>query len=338
MMPVPPSLTHGFRLLVTLICLSLFLGGCGYSDEMHERQTWRKLLWYEKYGELDQAIDQAYVERQKGKLSSNRLRGRFWELQQTDASFAPRFDAWVTNRKSAHAYLARGWFRLERAGKLRGDGPFRGIPPNRVAAMRDLALLGSEDMAQALTKEPLCAMCVGGQMYANILLGQSDPALIDLAVSLDPKLWQPFGLQLMSLSPQWGGSDSAMEDFINAMEQRGIDRKILDQLQARRLFQLGLNAQYGTRDYAEARQIYEQALTYFADSDVLKNLAELYAMEGDSAKAASLLERDLAENDEWDLYSIEALAQAYFAGGRESDGKRMLRRRAELFSRYSNGE
>lgn len=337
-MSVPSSLLQDFRLLATLSCLALFLGGCGYSDEMHQRQTWRKLLWYEKYGELDQAIDQAYVERQKGKLSSNRLRGRFWELEQTDANFAPRFDAWVANRQSAHAYLARGWYRLERARKLRGDGPFRGIPPNRVAAMRDLALLGSEDMAQALTKEPLCAMCVGGQMYANILLGQSDPALIDLAVSLDPKLWQPFGLQLMSLSPQWGGSDSAMEDFINAMEQRGIDRKILDQLQARRLFQLGLNAQYGTRDYAEARQIYEQALTYFADSDVLKNLAELYAMEGDSAKAASLLERDLAENDEWDLYSIEALAQAYFAGGRESDGKRMLRRRAELFSRYSNGE
>lgn len=201
MMPVPPSLPHGFRLLAALICLSLVLGGCGYSDEMHQRQTWRKLLWYEKYDELDQAL------------------------------------------------------------------------------------------------------------------------------SLDPKLWQPFGLQLMSLSPQWGGSDGAMVDFIDDMERRGIDRKILDQLQARRLFQLGLNAQYGTRDHAEARQIYEQALTYIADTNVLKNLAELHAAQGDHAKAVSLLEKDLAENDESDLYSIEALARSYFAEGRDKDGKRMPRRR-----------
>lgn len=338
MMPAPLSLTHSFHTLSALICLCLILGGCGYSDEMHQRQTLRKLLWNGKYIELDKAIDQAYVERQKGKLSSNRLRGRFWQLQQTDSNFAARFDAWVANRESAHAYLARGWYRLEQASKIRGDGPFRSIPVQRVTAMRDLAMLGTEDMAQALRKDPLCAMCVSGQIYANLLLGQADPTLLDTAISLDPKLWQPFALHLMSLSPQWGGSDGAMTDFIDKMERRGIDRSILDQLQARRLFQLGLILQYSTRDFAGAQEKYEQAIAYFADSDALKNLAELHAARGNHAKAASLLEKDLSENDEWDLYSIEALAQAYFADGRESEGNRMLRRRAELYSRYRNGE
>lgn len=338
MMPAPLSLPQSYRTLAALICLCLVLGGCGYSDEMHQRQTLRKLLWHGKFVELDQAIDQAYRERQKGKLSSNRLRGRFWELQQTDSNFAARFDAWVANRESAHAYLARGWYRLEQASKIRGDGPFRSIPAQRVTAMRDLALRGTEDMAQALRKDPLCAMCVSGQIYANLLLGQTDPTLLDTAISLDPKLWQPFALHLMSLSPQWGGSDGAMTGFIDEMEQRGIDRSILDRLQARRLFQLGLILQYGTRDFAGAQEKYEQAIAYFADSDALKNLAEIHAARGNHAKAASLLERNLSENDEWDLYSIEALAQAYFADGRESDGNRMLRRRAELYSRYRNGE
>lgn len=338
MMPVSPSLPRQFRAFAAFICLCLVLGGCGYSDEMHERQTWRKLLWYEKYGELDQLIDQAYVERQKGKLSSNRLRGRFWQLQQTDASFAPRFDAWVARQNSAHAYLARGWFRLQQASNIRGDGPASDVSAQNMASMRTLLTEAKADLAQSLLKDPLCAMCVGGEIYANTLLGKRDPGLIDQALSLDPNLWQPLAEHLVSLSTQWGGSDEAMERFISDMEARGYSKTILDRLNALRLFQQGLILQYDDHDVARAIEKYELAVSYAPNPNALQNLAELYAEQGRFEKASAALERNLRENDPWDLYSIEALAQTYFAQGRESDGKKMLDKRNELISRYSNGE
>ena len=85
-----------------------------YSDELHQRHTWLKLLWVEQYAELEKAIAEAYAQREQGAVSSNTLRGRFWQLQHADASFAPKFDAWVTQEKSAHAYLARGLNLLQR--------------------------------------------------------------------------------------------------------------------------------------------------------------------------------------------------------------------------------
>jgi tetratricopeptide (TPR) repeat protein len=335
-----PQNTWSIRLslIVRLFLVCLALSGCGYSDELSHRHKLLKLLWTEQYQELDQAIADAYGERRKGKLSSNQLRTRFWQLQHADTSFAGRFDQWVSRQDSAHAYLARGWFRLQQASKARGDGSLGGVSPDRLATMQSMLQAGTEDLRQALLRDPLCAMCVGGEIYANIYLGERDPSLIEKALSIDPKLWQPFAAHLISLSPQWGGSDEEMSAFISSMQERGSSKEIMDHLHALRYFQLGVAEQYGRSGSDKAIELYERALSYAPNSDALKNVAELYAARGWHAKAEAALERNLRENDEWDLYTIEALARVYFAQGKTREGEKMNRKREELISRFRRGE
>ncbi len=320
------------------VMAALVVGSCGYSDELHERHTLVKLLWDERYAELDQAITQAYKQREKGKLSSNQLRTRIWQLQSVAPAFSPRFDNWVARQGSSHAYLARGWFRLEQASKTRGDGLASGIPPERLAKVRELAELAIDDMQQALAKDSRCAMCIGGEIFANLYLGRRDDELVERAHLIDPALWQPVAAHFISLYPQWGGSEEEMKAFILHMETLKGTEKTVQRLNAVFYFRRGLTQQFGYRDYAEAIKEYETAISYFPDSYALKNVAVMYSTQGKHDMAAAALERNLRENDEWDLYTIEALAQAHFAQGKDGEGKKMMKRRDELLRRFRNGE
>lgn len=321
-----------------IVLATLLLGSCGYSDDLHQRQTLVKLLWQEQYAELDKAISQAYVERGKGKISSNRLYTRFWQLQHVDPAFTPRFDRWVASQGSAHAYLARGWFRLEQARKIRGDGLARDISPDRFARVRELAQASVEDFHQALKKDPLCALCVGGEIDANLYLGKRDPELIETALSLDSNLWQPVAAHFVALYPQWGGSEEEMSAFIQRIETLKGPGKAVRHLNALFHFRRGLDQQFDAMNFPEAIKEYETAISYHPDEFALKNVAKLYSLQGRHDLAAAALERNLRENDEWDLYSIEALAQAYFAQGKNRDAEKMMNKRDELFRRYRNGE
>jgi tetratricopeptide (TPR) repeat protein len=320
------------------VMAALLLGSCGYSDELHQRHSLLKLLWEERYAELDQAITQAYRERDKGKLSSNQLRTRIWQLQSVAPDFAPRFDSWVARQQSSHAYLARGWYRIEQASKIRGDGPASGVPPDRYAKVRELAELGIEDMRQALAKDSRCAMCIGGEIFANLYLGRRDDELLERAFLIDPTLWQPVAAHFISLYPQWGGSEEEMKAFIHRMGTLTRAEKVVQRLNAMFYFQRGLIQQFELRDYMAAIKEYETAISYFPDSFALKNIATIYSNQGRYDKAAEALERNLRDNDEWDLYTIEALAQAYFAQGKRGEGEKMIKRRVELLTRFRNGE
>ncbi|MBS1198892.1 MAG: hypothetical protein H6R18_2677 [Proteobacteria bacterium] len=337
-MLIPIPIEKNISKLLAVIFVVLLLGGCGYSDELHSRHVLLKLLWTEQYAELDRAIAQAYQEKEKGKLSSNRLRGRFWQLQNADPAFESKFNGWVNAQKSAHAYLARGLFWLERANKLRGDNVASQIPSDRMEKVHELAQRAVDDLHLAREKDTRCAMCVGGEIWANLLLGQHDPELIENALSLDRSLWQPVASHFISLYPQWGGSEEQMSAFIKKMETQAEKEQIVPRLNAMFYFRRGLIQQYDHRNYPEAIKEYEMAVSYYPNDFALKNLAELYMLQGDTQKAVIALEKNLEANDPWDLYSIEALAQAYFAQGEEGKGKRMMKKRDELLTRFRNGE
>ena len=334
-MSLPFSRLPGFLLAVMV---ALVVGSCGYSDELHERHTLVKLLWEERYAELDQAIAQAYKEREKSRLSSNQLRTRIWQLQSVAPAFEPRFDNWVARQGSSHAHLARGWFRLEQASKTRGDGPASGIPPGRYDKVRELAQAGVDDLHQALSKDSRCAMCIGGEIFANLYLGRRDDELVERAFLIDRTLWQPVAAHFISLYPQWGGSEEEMQAFIQHMGTLKGTEKFVQRLNAMLHFQRGLAQQFTYRDSAEAIREYETAISHFPDSYALKNVAVMYSTQGQHDKAAAALERNLRENDEWDLYTIEALAQAYFAQGKRGEGDKMMKKRDELVRRFRNGE
>lgn len=309
-----------------------------YSDELHERHTWLKLLWIEQYAELDKTIADAYVQREKGTINSDRLRSRFWQLQQADGNFEPKLNAWVEQQNSAHAHLARGLYWLQRAENLRGSGPAREVSAEIMEQVRQLARRGVEDLQKALDLDAHCAMCVGGKIWAAYFLGLSDPSLVDKALVLDPTLGQPVIAHFGLLYPQWGGSEKEMTAFIQKMEAVPETARFTPRLHAMFYFRRGLVLHAEGKDIPAAIEAYETAIGYFPDSDALKNVAELYLRQGKPAKATQALERNLEENDAWDLYTLEALAQAYFGQGDSAKGKAMLEKRNELIARFRNGE
>ena len=308
-----------------------------YSDEQHERHTWLKLLWNEQYAELDKTIAAAYAQRDRGELSSDRLRGRFWQLQQADPpSFLPRIERWVEQQNSTYAYLARGLILLRGAGEVRGEGLARDVSEETWGHVRNLAQRGVDDMNKALELDPRCAMCVGGKIWAGYFLKGRDPRLIDQALALDPTLSQPVLAHFGLLYPQWGGSEAEMLAFIKKMEAAPETAKFSSQLNAVFYYRRGLDFQARGKAAAAIKE-YETALSFYPDSDALKNVAELYLQQGQPAKAAQALERNL-EQDPWDLYTIEALAQAYIGQGESAKGKAMQEKRTELITRFRNGE
>jgi tetratricopeptide (TPR) repeat protein len=321
-----------------IVMAVLVVNGCGYSDELHHRHTLMKLLWQERYAELDQAIAQAYVKKEKGKLSSNQLRTRIWQLQNVDPAFVPRFNNWVAHQDSSHAYLARGWFRLQQALNIRGDRPASEIPPEKHAKVRELMQLGADDMQQALSKDTRCAMCIGGKIFANMHLGLQDDDLIEMALLIDPTLFQPVDAHFVSLYPGWGGSETEMMKFIHHIGTLNGTEKTVQRLNAMFYVQRGLAKHFGSMDYAGALSEYETAISHSPNHFALEGAAKIYSLQGEHGKAAAALEMNLRENDEWDLYTIEALAQAYFAQDRNSDGKRMMKKRDELLQRFRKGE
>lgn len=307
-----------------------------YNDEQHERHTWLKLLWNEQYAELDKTIAAAYAQRDKGEISSNRLRGRFWQLQQADPSFMPRFERWVEVQNSSYAYLGRGLNLLRGAGEVRGEGLAREVSEETWGHVRNLAQRGVDDMNKALELDPRCAMCVGGKIWAGYFLKDREPGLIDKALALDPTLRQPVEAHFGLLYPQWGGSEAQMLAFIKRMEGSPDTAKHVPGLNALFYFRRGLGYQ-AKGNVSEAIKEYETAISYYPDSDALKNVAELYVKEDQLDKAAAALEKNL-QDDPWDLYTLEALAQVYFRQKENDKGKEMMAKRDELIARYRAGE
>lgn len=85
-----------------------------------------------------------------------------------------------------------------------------------------------------------------------------------------------------------------------------------------------------------ALEWYERGRTEHPYDMLMKHLAAAYMEKKEVGKAVTILEDNLKLNDAWDLYTIEALAQAYFESEQQDKGKEMLRKRDEAQHRYNN--
>ena len=324
----------------TLFLLALALGslaGCGYHDEEHEKNVLNGMLINEQYDALDQRLAKANAQYDGGKLASDRWAGRFHSLANINAdNVITRFDAWVAHADSGYAHLARGMYLQAQAWEARGDKLAAQTSPAQFQALYALATRAKADLEAADGKLSACALCAGELITVNRALGR--PAseslpLLEAAVLYDPHMASPVLSYFPNLFPQWGGSYEQMEAFIATM-RASVDPAIVDLLESRYCWERARQAERaGDREAGLAW--YQKGVTAHPYDMLMKNLAETYAERGDHEQAAAILERNLAVNDAWDLYSTEALAQQYYALGRQDDGDRMMKRRDELQRRYN---
>lgn len=328
---------RGVVFLFALMML-LGLGGCGYSDPLHERHQLLKMLWTERYAELDQALATGYEKYQRGKITGARFTSWFWQLEHADPAFAQRYQKWVeTMPDSGWAHLTRGLFLVQRAYQERGDRVASETPDGRFERMEDYLSDASDELEIAAQHLPRCALCIGGQLNVNLLRGERrhNRELIDQALGYDLNIWRPVYAYYTSLYPQWGGSEAEMQAFAREVGLRIPE--LGKRLEALFYWQRGLNYGYAGRS-AEQIESFRLAADTFPSDEVLKSLAGAYMEQGDFEAAIPVLEQNLEVNDEWDLWSLESLHQAYVATGEDGKARRILSRRDEYLSRYHRGE
>lgn len=340
-------------MLLRLFVLSatlLALAGCGqreyddrnvnkaYNDNLHVRHGMLKRLWTQQYAELDESLDQQYQLYQEGKLKAGDFVRQLWTLRMADAQFAGRFETWVATRPDSHwADLAHGLFLLESAWKARGSDIVARTSENGMAAMRGLAESAARTLRRAAGKGVSPALYGGGLISAGMLLNDTADSeeIVHAAMSADPKFWMAPIAYFQQLYPQWGGSEEAMQCFIDGI--RGEHPQLAAYLDADMLWRRGLD--FESDGQAEpAIQRYESAISIYPHADALKNLGELYVHAGRCKEAVKVLETNLEKNDKWDLWTLEMLHQAQVCGGDPAGAQRTLNRRDELIRRYRQGE
>ncbi|MBI1771559.1 MAG: hypothetical protein HYR68_04270 [Burkholderiales bacterium] len=312
--------------------------GSNYADEEHEQNILVGMLWRGEFKKLDIALDSAFAQNKAGRLKSNTLYKRFGTLSRLDKDFQKQFDAWVKSSMQGYAYLARGMFLQQQAWDARGDKLAAETSKKQFADFHKLSSVARVDLTKANEKIKSCALCVGELIVNNRALGikEGDDALLKYALQYDPKLYSPAYAYLSKLLPQWGGSFSEMETFIGNIRKTTGDEILVDELKSRLCYYQGI-AIY-REDQEGARIWFERGLTSQPYQLLVNELALLYAKKNNHKQAIALLEKSMANGNEWDIYTLEVLAQSYFALGMQAKGDKLIAKRDGAVRRFKNGE
>lgn len=324
--------------LVAAIFLAAFLSSCGYHDDLHTRHHQLSMLWNYRYQELDTSLEEQYNLYKTGKLKGGELSLQIQSLEYANEGADARFAGYVEampNSKWSH--LLYGLYLVKQAGDARGSETYSKTPQASFEKMRELAEKAKELLEVAHKHQAPFGLYAGGMMRINLLLNIEDgnKSLVDEAMARDGGIWSAPFTYFKTLYPQWGGSEKAMAEFV--VEVRSKNAKLSQALQADFHWRRGREYKGdGQLDAAIAE--YEKAISFGPNSYALTDLGDIYMQAGRCDEAVQLFKRDLAENDEWDLYALESLMQAHDCAGNGWQFSRVKAKRSELFARYRAGE
>jgi tetratricopeptide (TPR) repeat protein len=327
-------------LALFVLTLQCVLSGCSlYFDEEHDKNVLNGMLVHEAYAELDDTLAKAEKKHRQHKLTAAQWEGRWASLANINADgIESRFDGWVSATGSPYAHLARGMFYQAKAWEARGSQSASETSEAQFGEFRRLAAQAEPDLTLAHSKIADCSICNAELLRVNRALNRPDPPrdeLLRRALISDPRSRAAVFAYFVGLYPQWGGSFEQMRAFIDEVKPRLADPDVAAELESRFCWvQAGVAHNHGQA--AEALAWYERGLTAHPYDMLIKHLAETYTAQGQHAKAVEVLEKNLELNDPWDLYTLEALAQAYFQSGRQSDGAKMMKKRDQAQERYNN--
>ncbi|WP_162059792.1 M48 family metallopeptidase [Undibacterium sp. KW1] len=312
--------------------------GSNYADEEHEQNILVGMLWRGEFKKLDIALDSAFAQNKAGRLKSNTLYKRFATLSRLDKDFQKQFDTWLKSSTYGYASLARGMFLQQQAWDARGDKLAAETSKKQFAEFHQLSSLARVDLTKANEKIKSCSICAGELITSNRALSikDGDDVLLKIALQNDPTLYSPVYACLSKLLPQWGGSFSEMETFIGNIRKTTGDEILVDDLKSRLCYYRGI-AIY-REDQEGARTWFERGLNSQPYQLLVNELALLYAKKNSHKQAIALLEKSMANGNEWDIYTLEALAQSYFALGMQTKGDKLIAKRDEAVRRFKNGE
>jgi len=246
------------------------------------------------YAALDAAFNGLQQDYDRGVKNDVDLLFGYRVFYRPDPDLRRQYEAWVAAYpKSYAAHLARGIYLKYLGKKVRGDGYVDQVPPDKLAEMRSVFTLATEELEASgrLTRRPLLTylhlidigkhgawgMGVYGGLFDALaqyvkakwdynLPGRSeDRHLLDEAIQVDPGNFIVRQKYMISLESRWGHSTQEMQWFYDECAQSRLSAEQLRGLSALVTVDRGWNAAQAG-DARRAVDYYIEALATAGES------------------------------------------------------------------------
>lgn len=332
---------HLFKLLAIL--LVVFLSSCGHSDNLHIQHRQLIMLWYDEFQPLDDSLNKQYMLLKNGKLGAHDFLLQIQTLEYANKGVDVHFERYIQAKpNSKWSHLLYGLYLVKQASDARGGLSYGRTSQASIDKMYALLEQATPYLIKAKENQTSISLYTASWLEMNLLLGaravsthEEMRSLVQEAMARDGKINSPAYAYLQMLYPQWGGSEQAMQDFIDEMRLR--NPKLADGLQSDFFWSRGTRLRANSQ-YAAATTTFEKAVSFSANSTVLNALGDQYMRAQRCDEAVEVYMRNLDENDPWDLYTIESAMQAHRCAGNSWKANRLATKRSELFSRYKSGK
>lgn len=184
------------------------------------------MLSTKEYKALDQRFKK-YLDLYAGnKITAEELAQKF-EIFSKMPGLEPRFDEWINAFPESYtARLARGIYRITDAWEKRGskfahsttDEQFRGFGESLKKAQSDLML------SIQLNTRPVESYRHLIRISKGLSLG-IERNLLDAALKLDPKAYEPRSEYIDAITPKWGGDEGLMARFLEESNKSPMSDK-----------------------------------------------------------------------------------------------------------------
>lgn len=252
---------------ITTITLFFLFTNLSYADAS-DKPVYERLLHLLKqqdYKQLDaelQSYQMAYEDNMVEE--EDNLYMAFYAFNTSDESLEKYFNEWVeTAPKSYAAYLARGIYFKNIGWKYQGSGYFSDISEKRAHNAHLYFEKALDDIQKSLQLNPKGIL---SYIYAMDLLRifsrkEDMDRLVEQALEKNPNSLLARWFYLLYISPIWGGSVEAMEQFINEAKPYYKSNPKLNILEGRILAQQGDQLMHAGKN-RKAIAYYNKALKF----------------------------------------------------------------------------
>lgn len=241
----------------------------------------------------------------------------------TDPTLLPALDGWIqTELRSAFAYAARGNYYQALAWQNRGSAFAGKTPPAQMRAMEALFEQASADLREAINLDP--GLTPAHANLIQLAMASSGPlrgsAILRRAMAVAPHSFAVRLAVLTALQPKWGGSLTAIDQFLADTRAYEADDPALNELRGYRAF-VEADTLFINQDYPAALVKIEQSLAlgnlrtaHVERAWILKSMQRLEQAE---REYLWLVEHGAADADDWYARAQIAFLQQQPKRGRQ---------------------
>ncbi|ABV35462.1 hypothetical protein Ssed_0851 [Shewanella sediminis HAW-EB3] len=213
-------------------------------------------------------------------------------------------DEWITYDPSQYyGYLAKAEYFYGAAWRARGTKAIKDTSADQLTNMKEVMLEAKEqlELVQNLFADSMVSYGLQIAM-ANSLGDESEVAIIaKKALEIKPASYYVRAIYLRTLTPRWGGSFEKMELFFKESSEFIRDNPKLTQLQGLIFLEAGQLASLQKR-YDQAESIFDRALLYGDNDEVLANRGKSRYRQGKYQEALDDLNRAIGMSREYGEY------------------------------------